>query len=418
MLFAAGCGGEQHATPAADAGTGNEGGAPAGNRVPIPPAVRRNLALSFAEAEYRAVTRTRIVPGWFEPRPSAEHHYAMPTAGRVRVRIEPLQEVAVGDPLFEIDAPAWRALQRELTTSESALADARARETQARAAQLAARRIAAGDAEREPGEPDVYAADLAAARAAIEAARQRQSRLLAEAATLTGYTTEQLSAQTDGEPFWQSLTRVPVTATAPGRVREIRAATGAWLGEGQELVHVVDPTRLRFRGRALQADLHELRDGLPCRLVQPQGRRRDIQRVGEGNIRLGVTGDADSRTVDIYVDVAEPLDWMRPQVAAMCEIVVAGSEFEELAIPRRAVVRDGTSRVFFRRDPQDPDVAIRTELDGGPTDGTWITVYSGIAEGHEVVVDGVYELKLATSDVQRSSAHVHPDGTVCEDEDH
>ena len=50
-----------------------------------------------------------------------------------------------------------------------------------------------------------------------------------------------------------------------------------------------------------------------------------------------------------------------------------------------------------RRDPANPDKAIRIEADLGVDDGRWIVIKSGVAEGNEVVLEGVYQLMVATS---------------------
>ena len=64
-----------------------------------------------------------------------------------------------------------------------------------------------------------------------------------------------------------------------------------------------------------------------------------------------------------------------------------------------------------------PDAVIRTIADLGPSDGRWVTLYSCLAEGDEVVVDGVYQLKLATSGQTIEAGHFHSDGTFHEGDD-
>ena len=53
---------------------------------------------------------------------------------------------------------------------------------------------------------------------------------------------------------------------------------------------------------------------------------------------------------------------------------------------RRAVQRDGLSRVIFRRDSKDPDQVIRLEVDFGVDDGEWIVVKTELTDGDEIVV--------------------------------
>ena len=178
--------------------------------------------------------------------------------------------------------------------------------------------------------------------------------LLAQASTLTGVAENRLRKITDGKPYWRKLDHIPIRAVDDGVVRQVDAASDTWVVEGTEVVHVVHPSDLRFRGKALQADLIDyLRDGQPAYIVTPEGDGRNGRgHPITGRIRIGITGNPDTRTVDVFIDLDKETAqaWVRPQVGAMAEVVVAGDpELEELAIPLRAVIQDGLETVFFRR---------------------------------------------------------------------
>jgi len=96
------------------------------------------------------------------------------------------------------------------------------------------------------------------------------------------------------------------------------------------------------------------------------------------------------------------------------EIVVAGGD-EELAVPVAAVAQDDLKRLLFRRDPKDPDQVIRIDADLGVSDGVWVVVNSGIKDGDEVVLGGVYELALSGSGAAKGG-HFHADGTFHADD--
>jgi hypothetical protein len=82
------------------------------------------------------------------------------------------------------------------------------------------------------------------------------------------------------------------------------------------------------------------------------------------------------------------------------------------------VTRDGTRSIIFRRDPANPDKVIRMDADLGVNDGRWVTIGSGVKEGDEIVLDGVYQLMLATAGNAPKGGHFHSDGTFHEGEDH
>lgn len=386
---------------------------PPSNRIAVPRSVRANLGISFATATYRPVADTVWVPGHFTLKAHAQHHYPLPFAGRVRVHVHALDVVEPGQLLLEIDAPEWRRLQSELADTLSQQRELGAQYAAASAARDAARTISE--------QTRTYDERLAAIEAQQDSAQSRFTHLLGNAASITGITVDALQAETeDGVARWRSLDAIPVRATAHGTVQDIASSDGSWVEAGVEVLHIVDSRGLRFHGQALQADvLDDIRDGQPVRIVPPDGDERSRLPAIGGQLRLGVTGEARRRTIDLYVNIPNPPEWARPQLAALAGVVVAGDTHDEvLAIPLRAVIDDGTTRVFFRRDPKNPDAVIKVELDAGVNDGRWIEVRSGIGVGDEVVVDGIYQLALALAQRQGGApqaGHFHADGTFHSD---
>jgi hypothetical protein len=186
-------------------------------------------------------------------------------------------------------------------------------------------------------------------------------------------------------------------------------ATGGWVEAHELVVSTVEPSLVRFRARALQSDAGQLRDGLPARLT-PAGARGTAEAVA-GALQLGTEGDPQKRTLDLFVVPSAPAAFARPGLAGTVEIERSATARPELAIPRAAVLPDGLVRVFFRRDPANPDKVIRVEADLGADDGRWVEVKSGLVDGDEVVTAGAYELVLASSGSAPKGGHFHADGT-------
>lgn len=258
-----------------------------------------------------------------------------------------------------------------------------------------------------------------AARASEYEASKLNLRLAqASARSILQITDEELmqpSPLPDGSvvPYWQTVDRVQVRARAPGVIQVVEQSTGSYADATALVVSTIDPSALRFRGVALQGDLGRLSDGMPAVVVPPPGGTLDQQTSVTGTVSLAAEAHPEQRTIDVIIIPAEEElpGWARPGVAAFGEITVAGSEEEELAIPLAAVIQDDLQKVFFRRDPQDPDKVIRTEADLGINDGRWVVVSSGVRAGDEVVLDGVYELKLTGSGKANEGGHFHADGT-------
>lgn len=457
VLLGAGCSRRPDPAPAA-AGNGQaHEPAPAAptNRVDVPPAVRQNLGITFAKVERRPVAQTVRVPGRFELLPDARREYRTMLAGRLELAVNQFDRVEEGTVLYRLHSPAWRELQREIAEAEAAIRTAvaasetigplreahhlhedalnqtvviwserieqleRVRQAgggkaedlaQARATLAAARaelaEVMERDAELEAREREIAAT--------LRSARSRVELLLSSASTLLGIPVAELTAEGgNGEPgpLWRRIDVVEVRATSPGIVESFALSNGAWADASSLVLTTVQPERVRFRAKGLQSDLGRLRDGLAASVAPPGG----VGGAGEagvmrGELAIGLAADPDDRTVDLYMTPREVSAWARPGVSALMEITLAGGR-PELAVPLACITRDGLTPVMFRRDPRNPDVVIRIDADLGVDDGKWVEVRSGVREGDEVVLDGVYQLMLATSETERKGGHFHADGT-------
>lgn len=451
-----GCTRDAEPQPAADVATP----APT-NRIDINAAVRQNLGMTFARVEARNVARTLRIPGRFELLPTAQRESRAAAGGALELLVRQYQRVEPGDPLYRLDAPRWRELQGELTDAEASVALAHAAVdsigpfTEAheahhteieRAVDLYIERVAALEQLHAAG--GARAGDLAAARAALAAARAahaetlekeaelaarardadaqlqaalaRRAFLLQSAASLSGRSVADLTASDDGGPRWQTIAQIEVTAIEPGVVDALHAVAGAIVGQGDPIVTLIQPEQIQFRAHALQSDLGHLSNNLPATVVAPQGGSFPIDAKLPGSLTVAPTADPERRTIELIMTpdpTSPPPTWARAGVSAFLEVVIEGADATDLAIPLASVVRDGTQRIIFRRNPANPDEAIRIEADLGIDDGRWVVIRSGVAEGNEVVLDGVYQLMVATSGSVTKGGHFHPDGTFHEGDD-
>ncbi len=416
------------------------------NRIAIPAAVRQNLGITFARVERRKVAQTLRVPGRFELLPSARREYRTPLGGRVELLVTQYQRVDAGTALYRVDSAEWRDLHERIAAvqakvdsmgpiraahrvHEKSLADKvrlwqeRERELEelraaggGRMAQFIEARAALNATQAELAEVLEKDAELQAdelvARAELRSLQTRHDLLVKS----SGGAHEHVYADTEASGEQGEFEPFEVCAVAPGVVEALAITAGGLAEESGLVLTVVQPERIRFRARGLQADLGRLRDGLPVSVVPPQGGSIPLQDAMEGVLQLGLTSDADERTVDLLMTPTALAAWARAGVAAHMEITLDGGE-TELAIPVSTVTRDGPTPIIFRRDPNDADKVIRMEADLGVSDGRWVVIKSGVKEGDEIVLDGVYQLMLATAGNVSEGGHFHPDGTFHEGED-
>ncbi|MGE0480343.1 MAG: efflux RND transporter periplasmic adaptor subunit [Phycisphaerae bacterium] len=418
--------------------------------------MRANLGITFAKVESRNVARTIRVPGRFELSPQARREYRTMLGGRVELHVAQFDRVEPGQLLYTLDSPQWRELQEKLNETESQLLQARARAESIdplmaaheqhhieleNGVQIWTERVQQLEQMRDTGV--VTAEEFAQARAALATTRaelaevrekeaelrsrkvevqaelnaslERFELLISNAGSLLGLSTDELLV-TDPKspqqhPRWREIKLVEVRATVPGAVEAVALTSGAWASETNLVLTTIQPERLRFRARGLQSDLNRLRDGLPGRIVPPKGSGPALDGTMEGVISLGLSANPDERTIELFMTPASLNNWARPGVAAHLEIVAEGTASPELAIPASSAIRDGLQTIVFRRDPANPDKVIRLEADLGVSDGRWTVISSGVKEGDEVVLNGVYPLMLATSGTMQKGGHFHADGT-------
>ena len=403
------------------------------NRLAIEASVRQNLGITFVKVERRPVRGTLRVPGQFEFRPEARRDYHAMLAGRVELLVEQYQAIEAGDELFYMNSPEWHRMQHELGEAVAAIrttegkirvADATKAEAEASLAFLQSRRQTLADVKVRQVELEGKLAELGpkitrlqaeieAAHTDLDSAKSHLRVMLSTAAALTGVSVDDLTRlQPDrDEPTWRTLNQLIFRAEAGGIVDTVAITNGGWAETGTLLLNTVDPGAIRFHASAPQTDLLRFRDGQAVQIVPPQGGSIDLQDVLAGQLRVGFRGVATQRTIPLYVVPQERKDWARPGVSAFLEVFVAGSPQPVLAVPRRCVVRDGLVDVFFRRNPSNPNEVIRMEADLGASDGRWVAVASGVKEGDEIVLNGAYQLKLATSGQTTKGGHFCGDGT-------
>ncbi len=432
------------------------------NRIAVPPAVRQNLGITFAKVERRAIESTLRAPGRFEILPSAHAEYHTAIAGRVELHVKELERVTSGQPLYTLTSLDLHGIQERLADAEASVERLKAEIdaypklraahfrhesmlevsieiSESRVEQLTKMSEAGGGRSIELINAR---AALAKAQAELAGAQETEAELeitftrnmlaygsqsklveilLTTLSSDTGLTREALLKEVAGPsgkpgPAWRSLNEIVVVADSDGRVETLGETSGAWVSERTVILTTVRTDELRFRAKGLQSDLGVLRDGLSATIVEvPSGSGATgpaavvIPMVGQ--LEIGLEADATSRTIDLLVQPAGFAPWARPGVTAQLEIQLQGGAAPELAIPTSAVRQDGLHSIFFRRNPKDPNEVIRIEGDFGPGDGRWVSVLSGLRDGDEVVVDGSFQLMLATSGTQQKGGHFHADGT-------
>ncbi|MGK0190107.1 MAG: hypothetical protein ACI9R3_005927 [Verrucomicrobiales bacterium] len=393
--------------PACERG-GDEGGDPAKveagdqptNRVDIPTSVRSNLGITFAKVERRDVANTIRVPGSFELQPLARHEYRLMLPGHIQFEVNQFDKVEVGTPLYRFRSPQWLELQSRVDLAKASLEQSRAKSAAVEA------RI------KVLQKADFKRADLTAQAAELRAdiPKQEAELRVASAALNNAGRAREKSGTGPAQP--QLIDWIEVRAKEPGIVESLAVTDGTFVEGTTLLLTTVDPSLIRFRALGLQSDLLKFKSGQKVHIVQPQANGSNINESIEADLMIGLAADPIQRTVPLFATPKELRPWSLAGVSAFLEIATESTDGVALAIPRSAVVKDGIIHVFFKRDPGNANKAIRVEADLGVDDGRWVEIKSDLGPNDEVVLNGAYELKLATamSGTSQKGGHFHADG--------
>ncbi|BCX48452.1 hypothetical protein HAHE_23600 [Haloferula helveola] len=388
------------------------------NRIDIPATVRSNLGITFAKVERRNVADTLRVPGSFELKPRAKHEYRLVLPAQVSFEVDQFQKVEPGTVLYRFQSPQWLEFQSRIDLAVASYEQATLKyET------LAARIEALTKADFKRADLELEAASLQA-----ELARQKAelNAALAAATSILNphggakehtWSPDDLLTPVDVDgrtmPRYQSIHWIEAKAIEPGVVESLAVTDGSFVDQTTLVLTTIDPTQIRFRALGLQSDLAKFEAAPEARIVPHQGGGEDLNDAVPAKLVLGLDADPLQRTIALFADPTENPAWARPGVSAFLEVVAKSTGGPALAIPRSAVVKDGITHVFFKRDPANPNKAIRVEADLGIDDGRWVEVKSEVGPNDEVVLEGAYELKLASeqSGTSQKGGHFHADGT-------
>ncbi len=179
-----------------------------------------------------------------------------------------------------------------------------------------------------------------------------------------------------------------------GTVLMRHVAEGAYVREGQSLFAIADLSRVWLQFDAYESDLAWLRTGMPLRFTVAGQPGREF----EGRIAfIDPVIDPVSRVAKVRVEMSNPGGVLKPEMFAtgVVKSTLPGRD-EALIIPRSAVLWTGRRSVVWVRDTEaDAPVFHYREVRLGPEAGDGYVVEDGLAEGEQVVANGVFSVDAA-----------------------
>jgi len=376
----AGCTGEGNAPAAASApapvSSGNFAVEAIGGEVIVPPGSPQAAQLKIEPVSMRDLAVDEVTaPGRIGIDPNRSSRLLLPVAGRVVAVLAKVGDsVEAGQPVLSVDSPdadaaIAAALQAEAAERQAQAALGKSDADLARTTELYEHHAVA--------QKDLLGAqnDQAQARAALETARA--------ALQQTRRKLELLDLKLSGE----SRQLVRVRAPIGGKVLEVNVAPGEYRNDtGTPLMTIADLSRVWIASDVPESAIRFIHVGGRVTITMVAYPTEEL----EGRVaRIADVLDPQTRTVKVYVDMANPGGRFRPEM--FVTIRHTGAPRPTPVLPIGAVVQEyGHPIVFLERTPGRFE---RREVVLGPRAGAFMPIVSGVRAGERVVVDGGVLLK-------------------------
>ena len=186
--------------------------------------------------------------------------------------------------------------------------------------------------------------------------------------------------------------RVRYTSPVSGVVTDRHVVVGDDVEPTRHLFEVADLSEVLAVGRVFEAQIGQVSVGQKVRLRVPSYPDQVFEGVVE---RLGGKLAAESRSLAVYVRVANPDTRLRPHMRATLTLVTGGAELA-LAIPKAAILGESGNLYAFVQDEDRVERFERRPLVLGVSNDRFVEVIDGLYPGERVVTEGNYSLQYLT----------------------
>jgi len=336
----------------------------------LSPETKQTLGLKVEPVGAHPLDSTVEAPATVEVPPDRRTTVASPLSGALmRVLVERGQQVKAGQVVAEVSSLEVQTLQLELLKEHLTVALLEKRVEQVRDINNLL--------------PQQRLVEL---RNSLAASRNRRDHLRERLAIL-GLSAEQLDALQGKR---QVTTALPVRASSGGVVVSFDKVLGQAIRADEPLFEVHDLRRPWVQGYVSEQMLSAIRLGQAARVRFIS----DPQRVLTGKVvRSGRTFGSTHRTLSVWVELdADPSISLRHNQMARLTLV-QGTTSPTLALPREAVVREGTQAFVFVQ--KEDGTLERRAVETGREDDRRVEISSGLRPGEPVAVTAASALQTA-----------------------
>jgi len=242
---------------------------------------------------------------------------------------------------------------------------------------------------------------------ALPARRLDEARLAEESAAARAEIAEEqlrhLELSRSGEGTGDPGERVVVRAPISGVIAQSLATPGATVEAGDLLYQIVSLDRVHVVGAVAEQHLAQIQDAVEAEVVVPGLEPiRATRRVSVGRVV-----DRERRAVPIVFEVDDPPAAIAIGQSVSLRLIASPSRGGGVSIPADAIVDDGGQPVVFVQAGGESFERRPVRL-GGPREGGYVEIVSGLQAGERIVTRGAHLVRLAALSPQTPGhGHVH-----------
>lgn len=198
-----------------------------------------------------------------------------------------------------------------------------------------------------------------------------------------------------------------IVSPIDGYVENISVSLGSQITAGQELVTVINPTRLILKTNVPASKFEDANNSKDASFkIEGYEKELRISELNGRKISVSSSLNLENRTVPVYFEFSNPQNKIK--VGMYAEVFIKTGERQQvISVSESAVIdEDGMHTVYIEVEGEAFEKRI---LKTGISEGGYIQVLEGLKEGERVVTKGAYQVRLAALSPESAigQGHVH-----------
>ncbi|KAF0152536.1 MAG: RND family efflux transporter MFP subunit [Ignavibacteria bacterium] len=196
-----------------------------------------------------------------------------------------------------------------------------------------------------------------------------------------------------------------IVAPIDGYIENISVNLGSQISSGQELITIVNPSRLILKANVPAAKFEDANNAKDASFrIEGHQKELRISQLNGRKISVASSLNTQNRTVPVYFEFSNPQNQIK--VGMYAEVFIKnGFISEAVSIPESAIIdEDGMHTVYVEIEGEGFEKRI---IKTGITDTGYVQVVEGLKEGERVVTKGAYQVRLAALSPESAIGHGH-----------